>query len=220
MLVLAALSATAPRTTAAPEYGTEVYGCGKENCGMIALTFDDGPHPQYTPEILDILKEAKIKATFFVIGENAAASPRLVDRIIEEGHEIGNHTYSHVFLDKKSEQEKIADIERCDCEIYLHNEYSARILRPPGGRYDSGLLRICAERGYDVVLWSVDTRDWTGASAEEIAHELLCNVKDGSIILMHDYCGRKSHTAEALRYVIPRLKEMGYGFATVSEIIE
>jgi len=103
--------------------------------------------------------------------------------------------------------------------IYNHSEYSTNIFRPPGGLYDDTLIDICAERGYSVVLWSIDTRDWAGTSTADICSEIYKYVQNGSIILMHDYVCCESHTAEALREVIPKLKELGYCFVTISELI-
>lgn len=111
-------------------------------------------------------------------------------------------------------------IDGCDDAIYHHDEYSTRLLRPPGGNYDTTVLQFCALRDYTVVLWSIDTRDWAGTSAAEMEKNVLENVKDGDIILMHDYVSRRAHTEEALRNILPKLKERGYRFVTVSELID
>ncbi len=197
-----------------------VYSSGSGDEMRIALTFDDGPHPYHTGKILDILKRESVKATFFVVGENVQYYPDMFDRIISEGHEVGNHTDHHTFLTGLGESEVVKAIDGCDDAIYHHNEYSTRLLRPPGGRYDSNVLKLCALRDYTVVLWSIDTRDWAGTSAAEIENNIFQNIKDGDIILMHDYVSRRSHTEESLENVIPRLKQMGYRFVTVSELIE
>ena len=206
-------------------YATEdrvrvIYSSANENEKRIAITFDDGPHPYYTPKVLDILKREGILATFFVVGENVRSYPELVDRAISEGHEIGNHTNHHTFLSGLSNDEVRQAIDGCDDEIYHHDEYSTRLLRPPGGNYDSNVLRVCASRGYSVVLWSIDTRDWAGTSASDMEKNVLENIKDGDIILMHDYIGKRSHTLEALERIIPKLKVRGYRFVTVSELID
>ena len=111
------------------------------------------------------------------------------------------------------------EIDLCDDEIFNHSEYSSVLFRPPGGIYDATLASVCKDRGYSMVLWSIDTRDWDGRKAADIENEILANVSDGSIILMHDYVCGESYTAEALRSVIPKLKELGYCFVTVSELI-
>ena len=196
-----------------------VYTIGATDEHMIALTFDDGPHPEKTPEILDVLKANNIKATFFIVGENARKNEDLIERIIAEGHDIGNHTFGHKYLFGQGRADMEREIDLCDDEIFNHSEYNAIYFRPPGGIYDATLTAVCAERGYSMVLWSVDTRDWAGTSAYDIEQEIMNNVDDGAIILMHDYVCGESHTADALRRVIPKLKELGYRFVTVSELI-
>lgn len=197
-----------------------IYSSGSGNDLRVALTFDDGPHPYRTARILDILKSESAKATFFVVGENVQYYPDMFDRIVAEGHEIGNHTNHHTFLAGLDKDEVSRAIDGCDDEIYHHDEYSTRLLRPPGGNYDTTVLQFCALRDYTVVLWSIDTRDWAGTSAAEIEKNVLENVKDGDIILMHDYVSRRAHTEEALRNILPKLKERGYRFVTVSELID
>lgn len=196
-----------------------VYTTGEPDGHYIALTFDDGPHPTKTSEILDILEENDVKATFFVVGENASQNEDVVERIIEDGHEIGNHTFFHKYLGGEGRSVMEREIDLCDDVIFNHSEYSSHLFRPPGGLYDDTLTSVCAERGYSVVLWSIDTRDWAGTLAKDICKEVYDYVEDGSIILMHDYVCGESHTAEALREVIPKLKKLGYRFVTVSELI-
>ncbi len=203
------------------EINCPVYSSGSDSNHSIALTFDDGPHSDKTPEILDILKEYDVKATFFVVGENVKNNSDILERMITDGHEIGNHTFGHKYLfkDKNSKRDMEREIDLCDDEIFNHSEYSSVLFRPPGGIYDSTLASVCGERGYSMVLWSIDTRDWEGKSAVEIENEIMTNISDGSIILMHDYVSGQSYTAEALREVIPKLKKLGYCFVTVSELI-
>lgn len=197
----------------------QVYTIGNTEEHKIALTFDDGPHSEKTPRILDILRENDVNATFFIVGENAAGNEEIIERIISEGHEIGNHTFGHKYLFKADRQLMEREIDLCDDEIFNHSEYNATLFRPPGGIYDDLLTDVCNERGYDMVLWSIDTRDWAGTSAADIEREILDNVEDGAIILMHDYVCGESYTDAALKRVIPKLKELGYSFVTVSELI-
>lgn len=203
------------------ESNCPVYTSGSDSSHSIALTFDDGPHSEKTPEILEILKENDVKATFFVVGENVKANSDIFERIIIDGHEIGNHTFGHKYLfrHKNTRRDMEREIDLCDDEIFNHSEYSSVLFRPPGGIYDATLTSVCGERGYSMVLWSIDTRDWEGKKAEDIEKEIMSNVCDGSIILMHDYVCGDSYTADALRKVIPKLKELGYCFVTVSELI-
>ncbi len=196
-----------------------VYSIGTPDGHLIALTFDDGPHSVKTPEILDILKENNICATFFVVGENASKNELIMERIYQEGHEIGNHTLTHKYLHGKGRHIVEAEIDLCDDVIFNHSEYNSIVFRPPGGLYDANLTSVCEERGYSIILWSIDTRDWAGTSAQDICKEIFANIEDGAIILMHDYVCGESHTAEALKIVIPQLMKLGYRFVTVSELI-
>lgn len=219
LLLLSAIIIVSSAAENNPTVNCPVYTIGDIEGHFIALTFDDGPHPEKTPEILDILRENQIKATFFVVGENARNNEDVIERIINEGHEIGNHTFRHKYLFGKDRGLMEREIDLCDDVIFNHSEYSSHLFRPPGGLFDSTLTSICAERGYSVVLWSIDTRDWAGTAADDIRDEIYKYVEDGSIILMHDYVCGESHTAEALREIIPKLKELGYCFVTVSELI-
>lgn len=196
-----------------------IYSC-QSNKKNIALTFDDGPHPVHTPEILDILAEYGVKATFFVIGENASWYGELVKTEYENGHEIGNHTYSHHMNLKKLSYDGIcAEIANAENEIYENIEYRTRLLRPPGGIYSDTLLRAAADNDYDIICWSVDTRDWAHTPTEEIVRNVMSSVKEGDIILFHDYVSGESPTPDALRQIIPQLLDEGYNFVTVSELI-
>ena len=184
----------------------------------IALTFDDGPHPKYTPEILDFLAENGIKATFFVVGQNAQAYPSLVKRELDEGHEVGNHTFSHAYLSKIPYREQCDEVIAAENAVFEENEYRTHLLRPPGGLYSETIYKIADRLDYSVILWSVDTRDWAHTPAGEIAAAVLGTVKGGDVILFHDFIGKKSPTLDALREIVPELKERGYEFVTVSEL--
>lgn len=187
---------------------------------MIALTFDDGPHPKNTGEILDILKDYGIKATFFVIGENVDLYPELIEREIAEGHEIGNHTLNHKSLLKADREEMEREVGDFGKALNEKFGYKTALLRPPGGSFNDAVTGYAAGNGYRIILWSVDTRDWAHTPVSEIKKNVLSNTKDGSIILFHDYVGGKSPTPDALRAVIPGLLAEGYEFVTVSELIE
>ncbi len=186
---------------------------------VVALTFDDGPHPRTTAEILDVLKEYGVRATFFNVGENTVKRPELTAREVAEGHEIGNHTFTHINIRRLSE-EKVKD-QLLDTERAVTKATGVRptLFRPPEGRIGEAGKAAAEELGYTVVLWSVDTRDWTHRTAEEIAKTVTENVRDGDVILCHDFISGESHTAEALRIFIPKLLARGYEFVTVSELI-
>lgn len=186
----------------------------------VALTFDDGPHKYRTDEILDVLKEHEVRATFFTVGLMAKEYPDKVLRIISEGHEIGNHTYSHLKMQKLSRDALKYEIEETEKVLNEICEYRPKLFRPPEGWCSEVISSVAAEMDYDIVLWNVDTLDWAHNSSEKICECIEKMVKPGSIILFHDYVSGKSGTAEALRNIIPKLKVQGYEFVTVSELID
>ena len=192
----------------------------KTGPARIALTFDDGPHPRYTPLILDILEEFEIKATFFAVGSNVEAYSELVKRIAAEGHELGNHTYYHNHMAKMSLEELTQDINRCNDAIEKITGKRPRYFRPPEGVCTKNVQEICSATNTTIVMWSVDTRDWAHTPIEEIFQNVRRNTQNGSIILMHDFIGKNSPTPRALRQIIPMLLELGYEFVTVSQLLE
>ncbi|MBQ8357168.1 MAG: polysaccharide deacetylase family protein [Clostridia bacterium] len=192
----------------------------KTGKAQIALTFDDGPHPRYTPIILDILKEFGIPATFFAVGVNVETYPQLIRRIVEEGHELGNHTYNHYHVAKMSTETLLRDISLCSNAIEKITEQKPRYFRPPEGVCNGDVKEICGNADMTIVMWSVDTRDWAHTPISEICNNVRHNTKNGSIILMHDFIGKNSPTPEALRQIIPMLRELGYEFVTVSQLLE
>ncbi len=203
------------------QYGKESFGYirdNKEAGKCVALTFDDGPHPEYTPEILDILDEFGVKATFFVVGENAAQYPEIVKRIIDSGHEIGNHTWSHKGMSGITREQ--AEREILNTHIFLKEtfNYSPVLFRPPGGGEFSTARSVAEEMGYKYVLWAwrTDSKDWSGVDAQTISQTVLSTVGEGDIVLLHDYVSGKSSTPKALRQIIPALLEQGYSLDTVS----
>lgn len=185
----------------------------------IALTFDDGPHPKTTPKILDILSKYGIHATFFEIGENIGYYTDVSRRVLREGHEIGNHTFSHPSLTGKNGCDLTGEMVKCDQTIYNLLGYKTNLFRPPEGVLDNNIRAAANDMGYRVILWSVDTRDWAKTPANQIVSGILDSVQPGSIILMHDYTGKGCHTVEALDAVIPKLLDRGYSIVTVSELL-
>jgi len=184
----------------------------------IALTFDDGPHPRITPEILGYLAEEDIRATFFIIGVNAEQWPELVKKEIEAGHEIGNHTYSHNEKLRMSREAFSSDLIHADSILHDDFGYETVIFRPPQGICNKNVLYAASELDYSIVLWNIDTRDWEHNSTVNIVKTVMDNVKSGDIVLFHDYVSGESHTLDALRIIVPKLKAEGYEFVTVSEL--
>lgn len=190
------------------------YSMVHTNQKVIALTFDDGPDPNFTEAILDILKQKQVKATFFVIGENARQNPALLRRLAIEGHEIDNHGYSHNYG-----QHKIIDeLKQTDQSVYSVTGNHTHFYRPPGGFVTKGLIEMIKNQGYVVTLWSVDSRDWRRPGVDQIVDNVVQNVFPGAIVLLHDGGGLRKQTVEALEEVIDKLKTDGYRFVTLSEL--
>lgn len=198
---------------------TNVFMKNSSAKGKVALTFDDGPHPRYTPAILEILEEYGIKATFFVIGRNVENYPEAFESLLASGCEIGNHTYTHGNVGRMSGEEISLELEKTELAISRIAQFRPYLFRPPEGACGSEIERVSRERGYEIVLWSIDTLDWAHTPSERIAGKVLSNVGDGDIILMHDYVSCVNTTLGALRIIIPELLARGYEFVTVSELI-
>ena len=196
-----------------------VFYKSREPTKKIALTFDDGPHPRYTERILEILDRYDIKATFFAIGVNIQNYPEPLQKISAAGHEIGNHSYSHAVYDSDTNVDIRAEMQKCDSLIYEHTGQKPRLYRPPCGIYDESVMEAADEKGYSIVLWSVDTLDWKNTPPSDIANKVESSIDDGDIILMHDYTSGKNTTCDALELIIPMLLQKGYQFVTVSELI-
>jgi peptidoglycan/xylan/chitin deacetylase (PgdA/CDA1 family) len=185
----------------------------------IALTFDDGPSPPYTEEILDILKKNNIKATFFVIGQNLKAYPQLGQKIVAEGHVIANHTWSHSYR-QFSPSGAAHEIDATAAMIYKVTGVQPSIFRPPGGFLHNGVADYAKQQKYFVALWSADANDWKRPSPEALANNVLRESRSGGMALMHDGGGERSHTVKALPTIIAELKKRGYRFVTVPELLE
>lgn len=185
------------------------------NKPMIALTFDDGPTKKYTTAILDALKEYQASATFFVLGSRANDFPDILQRMVLEGNEIGNHTFSHKQLTTLSKENVEEEISATQESIHgVTNKYPS-LIRPPYGSKNDTVMQ-CAN-GKKIVTWSLDTEDWKSRNTETIVNKVLKEVQDGDIILMHDLY---ASTAEAAIILIPKLQDMGYQLVTVSELYE
>lgn len=204
---------------AVPSGASEVVYSWNCNSKRIALTFDDGPHPWYTKEVLDILDEYGVKATFFFIGLNVEAYPDAVKMVQDAGHEIGNHTYSHKNLRELPYEEMCKEIDAGENAVFDRTGIRTRLLRPPEGKIGEDLLTATEEREYNVICWSVDTLDWAHTPTEQIVENVLSSTEAGDIILFHDFVSGDSPTPAALRQIIPVLLGRGYEFVTVSELL-
>jgi len=182
---------------------------------VIALTFDDGPFPMYTPLLLKILKKRKVKVSFFVNGKYARQFPQLIKDINEEGHEIGNHTYSHKDLTDLTDEEMDLELGKTDRIIYEITGKFPRLVRPPGGRLNRiACLRIF-KRNYTIVMYSINPGDWWQRDPEKLLEYVKSRVHRGGIILLHT---GYIHTIRMMPDLIDNLRENGYRFVTVSEL--
>ena len=183
----------------------------------ITLTFDDGPHPLFTGRLLDLLKQLNVKATFFVVGRKVDAAPDLLARMIQEGHEVANHTYHHVNL-------KTLPPGLVENEIRLDNDAIRRAcgreplyFRPPGGQRNGEVLEIAHKLGMATILWTDDPGDYANPGADIIEQKLLTHIRPGATILLHDGV---EQTYQMLPDMVARLRQQGYKFVTVSEMIQ
>lgn len=184
-----------------------------EQMKKVALTFDDGPNPEYTGKLLDGLKERGVKATFFVLGSEVELYPQLVKRASEEGHLIGVHAYRHVNLRQLSDGQAVEQVDRTNGAIYRATGQYASYIRPPYGCWKEDL-------DYQVqmveVLWDIDPRDWATTSSDLVVQRVLNEVKENSIILLHD---ASESSVQAAFAIIDTLRKQGYTFVTVEELI-
>ena len=190
-----------------------VSGSVNQEPPKIAITFDDGPSSLCTPELLDGLKERDVKATFFLIGQNAEKHPDIVKRLDDEGHLIGNHTYHHVEITKVSNEEAYKEITDTNEAIYKITGKTPEYMRPPFGLWQRNL-----ELDLEVlpVMWTIDPLDWTTENVDEIVNKVVTEAEENDIILLHD-CYKTS--VEAALKIIDTLKEKGFEFVTVDELI-
>lgn len=189
---------------------------------QVALTFDDGPDIRFTPQVLDVLGAYQAKATFFLMGARAAEHTSIVERIHVESHAIGNHTYWHPNLVEESLERVRWEVTSTEEVIEQILGFRPRLFRPPYGALNREIVRLLGDMGNSVILWNVDSLDWTQPGAEVIANNVLSNTLPGSIILMHDgghWTMDLSGTVNALHLIIPQLQQQGIQFVTVPELI-
>jgi peptidoglycan/xylan/chitin deacetylase (PgdA/CDA1 family) len=183
----------------------------------IAITFDDGPHPQNTPRLLDILRARNVKATFYVIGRSVDLYPQIVRRTVAEGHEIGNHTHTHRLLSKLGDSEVRSDLARCSDAVSRAAGVQMRTMRPPyGGLLQRQREMVHAEFGYPTILWSVDPLDWKRPGPSVVTSRILSGTTAGGIVLAHDL---HSQTVDAMPATLDGLLRRGFKFVTVSQLL-
>lgn len=206
-----------PAATATATHDVISYSEVHVDGPYIAMTFDDGPSEKLTPELLDILKEHHIHATFFVVGENAARFPDILQREVREGHEIGNHSWSHPAFAKMSESAVRRELQKTDDAIRAAIGHSPVLLRPPYGSITPHQKQwIHADFGYDIILWDVDPLDWRRPGPSVVMNRIVQGARPGSIILSHDI---HAGTIKAMPETFDKLQAKGFKFVTVSELI-
>ncbi|MBD5634067.1 MAG: polysaccharide deacetylase family protein [Candidatus Eremiobacteraeota bacterium] len=218
--------------------GNQLFGKtlvrGAPTTREVALTFDDGPNPPYTDEILDVLRRERARATFFVVGRAVVAYPQTARRIVREGHAIGNHTWDHAHLIVESDAAMRGELERTSAAILRVTGVRTDLMRPPFGARDFAVIAEAHKLGYRVVMWSVPLpRDWEQPGVATIVSRIVDNVQDGSIIVLHDgnrgvlcsghrvsprVCDR-SQEVGATRAIVATLQRRGYRFVTIPQLI-
>ena len=188
----------------------------------MALTFDDGPYPPYTGRLLDVLKEKKIRATFFLVGEQARMHPDLVRRMVDEGHTVGLHAFRHRDFLKLTEEEKEKDLQQGKEILQSITGKKPNYWRPPHGFRDSSVMKIASAKDLQVVNWSVIPRDWTGIDKQEIYNRVMDKAEDGAVVLLHDgdsplYKASRQATVDAVGPLIDSLREKGYHLVSLEE---
>jgi peptidoglycan/xylan/chitin deacetylase (PgdA/CDA1 family) len=204
-------------------YSDKVFYNNANAGKQVALTFDDGPDNRITPIILDILKQNGVKATFFLIGQQASTYPDMVKKIVANGHAIGNHSWSHPDFARISPERAGKEIAKTQDELNDILGYKPSLFRPPYGELKAGDEPVISQAGMHVVNWSVDTRDWAGTPTKQILAFVHKQLRPGGIILQHCSGGGKGHlanTVAALKLIIPELKKQGYSFVTVPELLD
>ncbi|PAX51094.1 polysaccharide deacetylase [Brunnivagina elsteri CCALA 953] len=187
---------------------------------VIALTFDDGPWKETTPKMLDILKQNGVKATFFWVGTALQENPEIGRQVVEDGHAIANHTFHHWYKQMDAATAK-SEIERTADLIYKTTGVKTTLFRPPGGYLNNGLAGYAKSQNYAVVMWSQTSADTDPKAKYQVfIKNVLRDAKPGGIVLMHDGGGDRRRTVQALPLIIQGLKEKGYRFVTVPEILE
>jgi len=190
-----------------------------------ALTFDDGPNGRYTLKILDTLKKHKVKACFFLLGKNAEYYPHIAERIKEQGHLIGNHTYSHRHLKRLGPKGILWQMEKAEAVYKNILNLKMKFFRPPYGEYNKAVEKIIKSKGYTLVGWGPSAGDWENPSPEIIVERITSQAKDGSIILLHDGASirhgeSRINTVRALPEIIRILKDKGFRLVRLDKLCQ
>ncbi len=197
--------------------GTFFYK-GQPNGLRVALTFDDGPDRIETNAMLDVLKRYQVPATFFLLGRNMPGNGDVVERIVAEGHTVANHSTTHPDLRRLTAEQVQNEMLTLENQIYEITGLRTALMRPPYGFVTDENIRQLQDLGYKIIKWTVDTNDWRDMDIDKVLINTMPNMRDGSIILMHDYLSQ-SVTKEVLPEIIHSLRSQGYTFVTVDELL-
>lgn len=190
-----------------------------KNQKIIALTFDDGPWPRSTAQVLDILQKNNIKGTFFVVGQNVKNYPDLTKRIVAEGHSIANHTWHHWYR-SMNPQTAAYEVASTTNIILKTTGVKTGLFRPPGGIMTNGVVAYARNNKYAVIMWSSDSIDYSRPGVPRLINNIFRGAGPGGIVLMHDGGGDRTHTVKALPQIIDRFRKQGYKFVTIPEMLE
>lgn len=200
-----------------PKQIDDTYYRIKTSQKVIAITFDDGPHRTNTPRLLDMLKQRNVKATFFVVGNMVRYNPQMLRRMIDEGHEIGNHTVSHPNLARMSQAALTKELETANKQIIAATGVAPRCMRPPGGAITKAQKQFMLQKfGFPTIMWSCDPKDWKKPGVSVVAQRLIDGATPGGILLVHDL---HKPTIDAMPRTLDTLLAQGYRFVTISELI-
>lgn len=214
---VAAAGATPAKPVPTPDPMKKLIRENRTGRKWVALTFDDGPHAEFTPKFIELLKSKNVRATFFLIGPNVEQHPDLAKQLVDNGFELGNHTSKHLYLSKQSPEKVREELVSTSDAIKNATGANVSIMRPPYGAANPMVQKICEEMGLKIITWSIDTDDWRKTTNEDqMTSNVMKNVTDGSIILMHDRYEKSFNTTAQ---IIDKLRAQGYEFATVSELL-
>lgn len=205
------------------QYPGYIFTQGPANCKLAALTFDDAPDALFGPLLLDILAGYNVKATFFCLGTCVEQNPDIVQRIAQEGHIIGNHSYDHADLTTLTPDQVREEVTRAEVAIQQVTGLRTALFRPPFGALNDQSIQVILSLGYKIILWNVDSLDWTGIPGPSVAAQVVPNTVPGSIILMHNACDGSiqagTGTSQSLAYIIEILRAEGYNFVTIPALL-
>lgn len=206
-------AAEAPKVPKPPKWTN-----GPASSGAMALTYDDGPHTTFTPQLLEILKNADAKATFFMLGTQVDLNPEIAKTVAEAGHEIANHSYSHRDMNKMTTEQIRDEIKRTQDVIQAATGVRPTLFRPPYGNFNKKVIEVCEEEGLEIVTWSIDPRDWDAKqTSDSVKDKILKQAAPGAIVCIHDIHKR---TITATPEIIAGLKAKNLRLTTAGDLIE